>query len=360
MSYSLLFTRKVQEMLTFGDSSTLFHNRSYQEQLVMLQNSVLDLSNTFNAKPLTIEKIVKKEVEDVYLLLSNPAYTGAFASTFFEYPQAWRKYARSVSNADANLFTRAISNGLWMKYLGLSEFESHNLGEIVHTFCLICEAWLTTISNEFQFFTPATVAPAYASAFQSLDSMQVLFFGAFSPVSVGDIYSLKRHLLPNSHFEIVDIKQFLNCFAAEHYGIQFRQQNALKTTYESASQNLIMTNGLFHEFGITVDEKNEKRAVLFKEAYRLLKPGGRIVFVEHPVVDEWAVQFDVSKSIVSDESLIRDQLKKVGFINSQVSPARQFINRSKANYWIRTGEIQRTHCRVYTDDKQLFVIEAIK
>lgn len=344
--------------------SATFHLLSYPEQFVVLQNTALEMTDGAEfTKPLNLNDITHEEIEAVHRLLSNEYYVGPFASTCYEGKYAWRNYLDSTVKETNDLFEMATTHNLWMKYVGLADYDVDLMSQFVHSLNLTCEGYFGH-GDYREMMSPARVIPAYAKALENeghFDNSVVL--GAFSLKSVADIWAIKKHLLKgDSNLGIIDLYGFLNSRAAKHYGIPFLEKDALETGFSDGSQNLVMTNCLTTSLEVSggsgISHLVQARKALFTEIGRITAKGAKLLMIEYPLVVMRNYEYD-KQELSADLRLIESDLTNSCFTDIQIEQAQLLPSRVEQDTFIKTGKIDQSKVSG-PDWRQAYLITAKK
>lgn len=324
---------------------------------------MLELEGTVGYfEPLTPQQVCKDETEAVNLLL-RPDLAGPFASTALENSYAWQGYIYDRSPDVLKAFDKAVNKDLWLKYLGMYIYEPHRMGEAVHTVSLITSAYSPHKLVEHT-ISPADYAPTYANEINNTkNTNKSLFVGAFSAKSVSDIWGINRHLLSGNNMSVIDINGQLSVEAAKHYNLRFIKTDGVKSSFGSNSMDIIMTNNLVNSldsgnWDSDFETQNRLRESLLKELSRLIVNKGKLIMVEQALINDYDSDLKTQAKVDNDRFL--SQLRESGFTHVQINKAELFKSRKDADFFVKSGEIDRS--RVISRNGPIYpqVITAIK
>ena len=345
---------QVVRLVTLSDLPyETFHTLSYEEQLVVVQNTMIALQGTHcNMQVLTKDEVDVSETRAVSLLL-RPDLGGPFASTLLENTYIWQSYISDRSQAVLDAFRLAVKKGLWEKYLGMLYYDPRLMGEVIHTVSLITEAY-TKHPKSYRTLSPGNFVPSYKSIVESKISYipkDVLFVGGFSIKSIGDIWGIGKYILNGVKPLVIDIEGVMTVEAAKHYRINFVKSDGLQTCLPGESMDLIFTNNLIQslEYGETdynIESLRNARQRFYVESAKVLRPGGCVGFVEKPLLENTADFFN-KKLVKREIDLVNIQLKEAGFVEIEITDAPVIKDRKHVEDFLRTGNIGSESIGIY-------------
>jgi len=163
------------------------------------------------------------------------------------------------------------------------------------------------------------------------DNHDSLLIGAFTEDTALDYQSTVKSIFTKAKSLVIDIEADYLKYKVPDFQIM----DGLNTSFQDNSFDTIHTNALLHQLK-DVSKNNYDKFIsiekLFKETYRLLKPGGKIIMVEGDLKDTLSL---VINSHI--ENVIKRLLTPIGFSNINVKPAEVFSDSSNIDRFMRNS-----------------------
>src|SRR3989344_2636304 len=324
-----------------------FHTLPYKDQLVVVNNTTIDIDQTTALfEPLSLSRIDEEELAAIQLLVSSNDLVGPFSATFFEGQSAWSKYLYYTSPQITQAFQLTAERELWWKYMALSDYDPHRLGEVVHAINLILEGMMPSTDLP-RSLSPGKTIPAYRDAVHLVGEEKVgksLFVGAFSVKSVEGIWGISKYLTPEEDsMEIIDVDGALSAKAAKHYGIPFSYVDGMETNFQAASYDSVFTNNLTPALpAYTYIGPYEARTKFLREMRRIIRPSGSLIMVEPPFFDVENEDEITEELRKLDIDSVRKEMLKIGFNRVEVTPLKMFSLQNDVDEFLQTGNFDES------------------
>lgn len=148
------------------------------------------------------------------------------------------------------------------------------------------------------------------------ENLNILDFGS----GVGNSIPFFKRLLPDAHLTCLDVSQKSLDIAKSLYSdaAEFKLFDGKSIPVADDSYDLVFTACVFHHI------PNDEHVKLFKEIFRVLKPGGIIVIFEHNPLNPLTVHavntcpFD-ENAVLIKASTLQKRISLAGFVDSKIS-----------------------------------------